>query len=364
MISPNQRSALAALDAARPTLARLDSSRHAEDTAADLIEVWSAIEAALRSLVGGSVLSGQPLIRELRQRELLTLEQAHALLELLAVHERVQRTEYHPTDADIAVAREAFHALEQALRGSPAPTPAAVGAMGSAPAAAASGAGAGAAPPLAPPPLPSYLPPADTATRGGPGLAILVALIVVLLAAGGIYWYMHRSGVPSEIATGIADYGAGRREAARGDFEKAARDYPKLALPHIYLGRIAREEGDFSTAGNELKTALQLEPGNETAHRELGALFLARGSQFASQRRPDLAAADYDAARRSYVRALGIDPTDRSAQGFLGCTLVRLGRAQEAANWFARAGDGPWSACAAPAAPAPGARTAPAPGGP
>lgn len=359
MIGPNQRSALAALDAARPTLARLDASRHSEEMAADLIEVWSSIETALRSLVGGSVLSGQPLIRELRQRELLTLEQAHALLEFLAVHERVQRTEYHPTESDIAVAREAFQALEQALLGAAAPAPAvAAGGVAGAPAGAVGGVRAAAAPPPS-----SYMPPPDTGMRSVPGAAVLIALIVFLLAAGGAYWYVHRSGTPGEIAAGIADYNAGRREAARGDFGKAARDYPNLALPHIYLGRLAREDGDFTTAGNELKTALQLEPGNEVAHRELGALFLARGSQFATQRRPDLAAADYDAARRSYVRALGIDPTDRSAQGFLGCTLVRLGRAQEAASWFGRAGQGSWSACAAPPGAAPG-QTAPAPGGP
>ena len=47
-----QRSARAALDAARPAVARLDSIRGPEDLAADLIEIWRAVEAALRALVG------------------------------------------------------------------------------------------------------------------------------------------------------------------------------------------------------------------------------------------------------------------------------------------------------------------------
>ena len=47
MIDPNQRAAVAALDAARPTVARLDPSRHAEEIAADLVEIWSAVETAL-----------------------------------------------------------------------------------------------------------------------------------------------------------------------------------------------------------------------------------------------------------------------------------------------------------------------------
>jgi len=71
--SPNQRSALNALNTVRPIMARLDVARHAEDLAADLIEGWNGTEIALRSLLGGSALSGQALIRELRQREMLSL---------------------------------------------------------------------------------------------------------------------------------------------------------------------------------------------------------------------------------------------------------------------------------------------------
>ena len=44
-------------------MAKLDASRHPEEIAADIIEVWSSVETALRSLMGGSTLSGQPLIR-------------------------------------------------------------------------------------------------------------------------------------------------------------------------------------------------------------------------------------------------------------------------------------------------------------
>ena len=50
--TPAQREARAALDAARPAVARLDSLRGTEDLAADLIEIWNAVEAALRTLVG------------------------------------------------------------------------------------------------------------------------------------------------------------------------------------------------------------------------------------------------------------------------------------------------------------------------
>src|SRR5437016_12965562 len=110
-----QRQAQAALDAARPAIARLDRSRHAEELAADLIEAWTGVETALRSLLGGTPLSGQQLIREARQRQLLSFDQANALAEFHAARERSQDTSYHPTDADINAAREGFLKLEASL---------------------------------------------------------------------------------------------------------------------------------------------------------------------------------------------------------------------------------------------------------
>ena len=75
-----QRTALAALDAARPIVARLDVARDPEDVAADILDAWSSCETALRAYLGGSGMGGQTLVRELRQREMLSLDQTHALL--------------------------------------------------------------------------------------------------------------------------------------------------------------------------------------------------------------------------------------------------------------------------------------------
>jgi hypothetical protein len=112
---PAQRSAAAALDAARQVIARLDSSRHAEDVAADLIEGWSAVETALRSLLGGSALSGTALLAEVRQRQMLSFDQANALAAFYAARERAERTDYKPTRADVDAAREGFLKLEAAV---------------------------------------------------------------------------------------------------------------------------------------------------------------------------------------------------------------------------------------------------------
>ena len=116
MSGANRQQAILALDGARPYLARLDVAGHPEDVAADLVEGWSGVCTALRSLLGGSSLDGQALVREVRQRELITLETAHSLLEFHAARERAQRTTYRLTGADVAVAREGFQRFEAEIR--------------------------------------------------------------------------------------------------------------------------------------------------------------------------------------------------------------------------------------------------------
>ena len=94
-------------------------ARDSEDLAADLIEAWTATETGLRSLVGGSSLTGQMLIRELRQRHFLSLEQANALAEFHAARERASRVDYKPTEGDVNASRDAFLKLEAGLMGEP-----------------------------------------------------------------------------------------------------------------------------------------------------------------------------------------------------------------------------------------------------
>jgi Flp pilus assembly protein TadD len=102
-------------------------------------------------------------------------------------------------------------------------------------------------------------------------------------------------------------------------------------LAHVFLARMAREVGNFTLSSQELQLALQADPSNAAALREMGANLLAQGN--------------YELARRFYVRAVQADPTDKTAIGYLGCTLMRLNRVQEGTNFVNRAGPGPWSNC-------------------
>jgi Flp pilus assembly protein TadD len=58
---------------------------------------------------------------------------------------------------------------------------------------------------------------------------------------------------------------------------------------------------------------------------------------------------NFNGARAFYTRAIAVDPADRTAQGYLGCALIQLGRIDEGRRWIQRAGSGTWSSCASDA---------------
>lgn len=392
MSPQNNPGALAALSGARPVLANFEKARSAEDLAADIIDLWTAAEQALQALVGNASLSGQQLIRAARQAEIITLDQAHALLEFLAARDRANRTSYKPTQSDGEAAVQGFRTLESA-------------ATGAAPANRASQPSA-AAPaytprPAQPPPRPSqpaspYAPPASgggyrqppayagrkmagpptiempgafmsegTTTTitgntpaGGVGrshvehalaaaekrrwpslsapVLIAIAAVIVLLV-GGYLVFGRGSGGGDSMTAGMDAMKNGQLERARGEFAKAVKADPGEATPHVFLARLARNQGDLSTARAQLDTALRLEPRNGIALREMGLVL------FSSRQ--------YDLARRFFVRAVQANPQDLAAQGYLGCALTRLNRMQEGTNFINKAGNGPWTACLAPITP-------------
>ena len=328
MTTQAQRSARVELDSARPAVARLDSSRSAEDLAADLIETWSAVEAALRSLVGSTVLAGQALIREARQRQLINFDQANSLAEFQATRDRVQDSSYRPTDADVSAARGAFVKLDNALT---AETTADVTSV------------------LSPPPrssaktepvtspLPSEGPVKVVAPPRRFPIWMMVAAGIIVLAGVLLIVFRPFGRGSSALDEGVDAYRRGQREAAVSAFNRAVRDDKTAVLPHVYLARMAREVGNFTLANQELQLALEIDPSNASALREMGANLFQQGN--------------YELSSRFYVRAVQADPTDKSAQGYLGCALLRLNRTAAGQTFLNRAGQGPWSNCTAVAPP-------------
>jgi Flp pilus assembly protein TadD len=127
---------------------------------------------------------------------------------------------------------------------------------------------------------------------------------------------------------------------AQGALGRSSANDP---MPHVYLSRRARDANDLVTAKAEAMKAVELGPTNAAALRELAATL------FVQQ--------NYAGARTFYTRAVKADPEDRLSQGFLGCSLIRLGRVEEGMRWMQRAGSGAWSRCA----PAPGSLRATSP---
>lgn len=337
-ISPAaQRTAQAALEEARPIIARLDLTRHPEEVAADLIDAWTAVETSLRALIGGSSLGGQALIRDLRARQIITFDQANGLAQFQAARERAQRTDYKPAETDLEAARDGFFKIQAALQQhaaslemmppgmTPLYTPALAEQMTR------EGFGAPGAP----------LPPAAApARRARPRwLVPLLAGLVMLALAGGAWAFLaSRSSNDDVVRNAIALYGQGQRERAASEFQRAARMDSSDATPHIFLSRMARDVGNLALARDEASAAIRADAGDSRAHREMGSVLFTMGN--------------YDVARNFYIRAITLNDQDRTAMGFLGCTMLRLGRFEDARKWLDRAGPGDWSACARALPPA------------
>ena len=143
--------------------------------------------------------------------------------------------------------------------------------------------------------------------------------------------FAKRSTPDTAMNEAVSSMQAGRREAAKGQFAEIARNNPKLATPHVFLSRLAREDGDLGTARAQLDSAIRLDPKNAVALREMGLILFSAGN--------------YEVARRFFIRALESNPADNASQGYLGCALARLNRVDEAQRFLSRAGPGAWSSC-------------------
>ncbi|MEP7382742.1 MAG: tetratricopeptide repeat protein [Gemmatimonadota bacterium] len=323
MPTDGQRAARAAFDAARVSFERLTRATDPQELATSLVDAWSGTEGALRALAGTEALTGVAVVRELRQRNLLALDDAHAFVDFHAAAERCHDANYIPTPGDVDSARAGQDRMERVLArdyGVVEPPPAPYAGPISTPA----------MPRAAVDPRPAPLDIAPAARSNALALVLVVVALLAVVAAGGYYFRLF-SREPDALRTGRAAFAAGDKLTARNAFAAAAGQQPTLAEPHIYLGRIARDEGNHPAASAELRRAVELEPDNYLAHRELAAYLLSSGQ--------------FDLARTFYQRAIELNPNDKVSQGYMACTLLRLGRGDLAQRFFQRAGLGEWSGC-------------------
>ena len=118
-----------------------------------------------------------------------------------------------------------------------------------------------------------------------------------------------------------------RLEASKGDL-KAARAYvdeaialkPNYAEAHFFLAQIEVTEGNLARAIPSLETVAVLSPGNPGIYFQLGLL--------------RYNASDWTGAVDAFTAAISIVPEYANAKYFLGLSLDRLGRRQEAVAQF------------------------------
>jgi tetratricopeptide (TPR) repeat protein len=326
------------------------STRSQSDRALD---GWNAAEALLQAVTNRPDLNGQSVIAEARRQQRLSLTDAHALAALHSWVERagsISAVTGVTVDTERTIARESMAALDNALSAigtSTADVPPAPGASAYIDSVTALGASrtadersrtdefarASALSPEEPRVTvsKSWLNFDSRFVMGG------VALILVALLAVAGYMAFARQDSSSMYEDAVAAYQRGSYDLASTAFARIAQDNPDDVRPLIFLGRIAREQNDFARSRRFLEAAVRKESSSALAQRELAGTLLADGQ-------PEL-------ARRFYVRAVELDPTDRVAQGFLGCALHRLARYEEARRWFDRAGQGDWLQCITPIPP-------------
>jgi len=402
MSPQNNQAALAALNGVRPVLAHFDKPRSAEDLAADIIDLWTGAERSLQALVGTSSLTGQQLIRAARQAEVITIDQAHSLLEFLAARDRANRTSYKPTQADGEAAVDGFKALEAGF-GAQGP---AKQASPAAPARAVYTPRTPAPVKPQPPPQPvsPYAPPsagggyrqppayAGKRMAGPPTIEMPGSFASAEAAAAGAP--ASGSGKGSGISAGV---GRTMVQNAIAAADSGGRGFPWFSLPvwiaivvvillgaggyfffargssgsSLTAGIDAMQNGQRERARGEFAKAVNSDPNSATPHvflariaREDSDLATARAELDTALRLEPknaialremglvlFASRQYDLARRFFIRAVTANPQDRAAQGYLGCAMMRLNRIPEGTKWISGAGTGPWQNCLRPATP-------------
>ena len=168
-------------------------------------------------------------------------------------------------------------------------------------------------------------------SKGGWMVGAVLGAVLILILAGGAFAARAYFGPNGATRRAIRLYDSGQSSAARVAFSKLASDYPRRPVPRIYLGRIARESRQYLDSKRELEAAIQLDPRNPTALREMGSLMYVTGR--------------FDLAERFYRRALDRAPDDALARGYLGCSLLHLGRTAEGLRLRQSAGSGSWNQC-------------------
>jgi hypothetical protein len=292
--------ALRPLRDAAPAIERLDTYESPAELSEALRATWHAVDTALRTLLRSdsavpddvrmSAMSRaetptDAVITELRRRELISMQLAGRIHELMQAGERGDTGDVRPGDADtasdvVAMLRREIHAAAVASR--------AAAASATSPDAAAPPAARSATSP------PSFAGASRTVEGAEAGSAaadaaaqrprlamlrrrpvLLVGVAAALLAAALAMVLLF--GRSNDMADGVEAFRAGRMGIAEQHFRAVLQRDADNVTARLYLGRILRAQGRQQEATEVLRAAAVAAPRDAAVRRELGHLFLDLG---------------------------------------------------------------------------------------
>jgi tetratricopeptide (TPR) repeat protein len=316
--------ALRPLQDAAPAIDRLETYESPAELAEALRATWHAVDATLRALLRAdaaapdelrmramsrSDLPHDALITELRRRDLVSLQLAGRVHELMQSAARAGSGTVRPGDADAAsdVVRRLRGEIEAAAA-PPAPQPSAEVDTPAEAEAAAPDEGA------------------DVARqrrefrRIARRPALLIGATLLLLVVTAVLVLLFGRG--NEMAEGVEAFRAGRMGVAEQHFRAVLQRDDGNVTARLYLARILRAQGRQQEAADVLRRAADVAPRDPAVRRELGYLFL-------DLQRPAQAA-------QQFRQAVELDPAEPLGWVGLYEALVRADD-PSAADWLRRA---------------------------
>lgn len=282
-----QTAALRPLNEAADAIRRLEDHASANDTAAAIAEVVTAIEESLRIRLDDwdPLLPLDDVIKALRRRGLISLEAAGTVHEARDAGRRA--ADGAMRDGDAARVRAAVERLraEFGSGGSPA-GPSKVDAGGHDRDGAGETVGAAGSDPVEELSVAS--------SYESRWMRWIAAAIAVVLLLGAVWMGMNVGGEAYDHA--LAAFRAGRLDSAAAGFERVLEERPRDVTVMLYLARSYRGLERREEAAEVLRRARDRDPADGDVRRELGHLFM-------DLERPASAVAQYE-------RALEQDPEE------------------------------------------------------
>lgn len=155
-----------------------------------------------------------------------------------------------------------------------------------------------------------------------------IVIVAITMALGGCATGPETGGVGRSRAIetyvkGVYAYQSGKKDQAVDSLKQALQENPQLIMPRVYLGKIYKDRGDYSSAKEYYEALVAMDPYETQNHYNLGL------SYQMLQRLQD--------AVKSYEKALRLNPNHFGSNMNLGLVYLALGDVDKAIKFTDKA---------------------------